>query len=114
MRIRVRLSLLANMLEYADNGSKSTVAEALCLALRHCGVKPLRLLEADDFHPPENIEKMENGVALCDEGTVLPLGWRQQTLLTSSQTGEGGWRACTRLWQQQRHKERPRWSPAPH
>jgi gluconate kinase len=29
-------------------------------------------LEADDFHPPENIEKMENGIALCDEGTVLP------------------------------------------
>lgn len=45
---------------------KSSVSEELCRRLREC-IEGVRLLEADSFHPPENIVKMKSGIALCDE-----------------------------------------------
>jgi gluconokinase len=40
---------------------KTTVGEALARTL-HC-----RFLDADDFHPPQNVEKMARGIPLTDD-----------------------------------------------
>ena len=54
---------------------KSTIAAALA------ETKGAAFLDADDFHPPENVEAMRNGVALTDE---MRLGWLETVGQTAS------------------------------
>ncbi|MBC2604894.1 gluconokinase [Pelagicoccus albus] len=49
-----------------SGSGKSTIAHALADALR------IEMLDADDFHPPENVAKMAAGRALNDEDRA---GW---------------------------------------
>ncbi|MEO1653262.1 MAG: gluconokinase, partial [Bacteroidota bacterium] len=44
-----------------SGSGKSTIGRLLGQTLR------VPFFDADDFHPPENIQKMENGIALNDE-----------------------------------------------
>ena len=44
---------------------KSSLSQALAARFEGAGV-PVRLLEGDEFHPPENVEKMRTGTPLND------------------------------------------------
>lgn len=44
-----------------SGSGKSTIGEALALRAR------LPFLDADDYHPPSNVEKMSTGIPLTDE-----------------------------------------------
>ncbi len=55
------------------------------------------LLDADDFHPPENIEKMRSGVPLTDEDRWPWLDRLNALLKDKASRGESVFLACSAL-----------------
>lgn len=75
---------------------KSTVAQRLADALR------IQMLDADDFHPPANVEKMKAGKPLNDDDRA---GWLDRLnieLRERSRNGESVALACSALKQRYR------------
>jgi gluconokinase len=54
----------------------------------------LPLIEGDDFHPPSNIQKMQEGVALTDADRQ---GWLQSLASQLGQQGAGAVMTCSAL-----------------
>lgn len=61
-------------------------------------------LDADDFHPPANIEKMRHGVPLTDADRLPWLEKNHAELLRLTQSGENIVLACSALKQSYRDK----------
>lgn len=59
-------------------------------------------LDADDFHPAENIEKMKHGVSLTDEDRVPWLAAIHAELLKCAAKDQGAVLACSALKQSYR------------
>ncbi len=75
---------------------KSTIATEIAKA------KGIRMLDADDFHPQGNIDKMSSGIPLTDEDRA---GWLQilnRELNARLATGESVVLACSALKQRYR------------
>ena len=70
---------------------KSTVGEALAQAMG------CRFLDADDFHPPANVEKMAAGVPLTDDDRWPWLDRIAEELESILRGGEHGVLACSAL-----------------
>ena len=70
---------------------KSTVGEALAQAIG------CRFLDADDFHPQANVDKMASGVALTDEDRWPWLDRIADELARILADGEHGVLACSAL-----------------
>lgn len=80
---------------------KSTVARALA------GKLSVAFWDADDYHPPTNVEKMRRGEALTDDDREPWLETLNQLLRGSSESGEsggGGVLACSALRRAYRHR----------
>lgn len=54
-------------------------------------------VDADDFHPPANVEKMHRGIALTDEDRRPWLAAIHQRLLEAARRGENVVLACSAL-----------------
>ncbi len=72
------------------------------------------LLDADDFHPPENIEKMRSGIPLTDEDRWPWLDRLNGLLREKDSNGESALLACSALKQKYRDRlaaglKDPRW-----
>jgi gluconokinase len=74
-----------------SGAGKTTVGELLARELGW------RFLEADDFHPPENIEKMRSGRPLNDEDRWPWLERLREQIKRSLATGENAVLACSAL-----------------
>lgn len=74
-----------------SGSGKSTVGEALAQSL-HC-----RFLDADDFHPPENVAKMASGVPLTDDDRWPWLDRLAEELGATLARGERAVLACSAL-----------------
>lgn len=61
-------------------------------------------LDADDFHPPENIEKMKHGVSLTDEDREPWLAAIHTELLKCAAKNQDAVLACSALKQSYREK----------
>jgi len=70
---------------------KTTVGKLLARELRW------RFIEADDFHPAANTEKMRNGLPLTDEDRWPWLGRLRQQIERSLSAGENAILACSAL-----------------
>ena len=70
---------------------KSTVGRALALRLK------ATFLDADDFHPPANVERMRAGVALTDADRAGWLDGLAARLSAAGQAGEPVVLACSAL-----------------
>ena len=78
-----------------SGSGKTTLGQALA---RHLGIP---FFDGDDFHPPENIQKMAGGVPLEDADRR---GWLVHlNELASRQTGTGAVIACSAL--KERYRE---------
>jgi gluconokinase len=75
---------------------KTTVGKLLAARLRWT------FLDADDFHPPANIEKMKHGISLTDEDRIPWLERIHAELLRVSQSGKNSVLACSALKQSYR------------
>ncbi len=75
---------------------KSTVAHALAERLR------IEMLDADDFHPPSNLEKMKSGLPLDDQDRAQWLATLNAELLQRSESGRSTILACSALKQRYR------------
>lgn len=65
-----------------------------------------RFADADDFHPPSNVEKIRNGIALDDNDRAPWLRALRQGIDGWSQTGENVVLACSALKQKYRDELR--------
>jgi|SRR4051794_21762667 gluconokinase len=74
-----------------SGAGKTTVGKLLAHELRW------RFIEADDFHPAANIEKMRNGHALTDEDRRPWLEHLRQQIERSLSAGENAVLACSAL-----------------
>lgn len=74
-----------------SGAGKTTVGELLARELGW------RFLEADDFHPPENIEKMRSGRPLNDEDRWPWLDSLREQIERSLAAGENAVLACSAL-----------------
>ncbi|WP_071518708.1 gluconokinase [Geitlerinema sp. PCC 9228] len=70
---------------------KTSVGQLLARRLR------VEFIEGDDFHPPENIAKMENGIPLTDRDRYPWLLALRQKIDTLPSQGKGGVVACSAL-----------------
>ena len=77
---------------------KTTVGELLAA---ECG---MRFYDADDYHPPANVEKMRAGVALRDEDRWPWLERLNRLLAEAVQRGESAVLACSALKQSYRER----------
>lgn len=75
----------------AAGAGKTTVGRALAGALGW------RFLDADDLHPPGNIDKIRSGVALTDEDRAPWLARTHEALLQASREGADVVLACSAL-----------------
>lgn len=75
---------------------KSTIAHALGQTLG------IQVLDADDFHPPSNVEKMRAGTPLTDEDRAPWLERLNQELHARLERGESVALACSALKQRYR------------
>jgi gluconokinase len=75
---------------------KTTVGKLLAARLRWT------FLDADDFHPPANIEKMKHGIPLTDEDRFPWLERIHAELLRLTQSGKNAVLACSALKQSYR------------
>jgi len=78
---------------------KSTIGQTLA---DHLGCP---FYDGDDFHPPENIEKMSNGIPLTDTDRAPWLS-RLQSLIHQNLKGDGVVLACSALKQRYRDQLR--------
>ena len=62
-----------------------------------------RFYEGDDFHPPENVEKMSRGIALSDQDRVPWLGRIKREIDSCSADGSNAVWACSAL--RERYRE---------
>jgi gluconokinase len=60
--------------------------------------------DADDFHPPENISKMANGIPLTDSDRVPWLGLLYQLISSSLTQNRSGVLACSALKERYRQQ----------
>jgi gluconokinase len=60
--------------------------------------------DADDFHPPENVAKMENGIPLDDSDRVPWLASLNELLSSSLKTDHPGVLACSALKERYRQQ----------
>lgn len=81
-----------------SGSGKSTMGAALAQALGHV------FADADDFHPPANVEKMRSGQALNDEDRAPWLDALNQLLVRQRQAGQPIVLACSAL--RQRYRDR--------
>jgi gluconokinase len=77
---------------------KTTVGRLLCERLGW------RFLDADDFHPPANVEKMRSGVPLNDEDRWPWLDRLNELLRDEQAAGENCVLACSALKQKYRDR----------
>jgi len=77
---------------------KSTVGKLLAARLGWA------FLDADDFHPPENIEKMKRGIPLTDADRLPWLEKIHAELVRLSSAGENAVLACSALKQSYRDR----------
>ena len=75
----------------AAGAGKTTVGRALAGALGW------RFLDADDMHPPANIDKIRSGVALTDEDRAPWLARTHEALVRASREGADVVLACSAL-----------------
>jgi gluconokinase len=75
---------------------KTTVGKILATRLHWT------FLDADDFHPPANIEKMHHGIPLTDADRLPWLGKIHAELLRQTQSGKNVVLACSALKQSYR------------
>jgi gluconokinase len=74
-----------------SGAGKTTVGSRLAARLRW------RFIEADDLHPPENIEKMRNGIALTHIDRMPWLSAVRSRMQEVAQAGESAVVACSAL-----------------
>ncbi len=74
-----------------SGSGKTTIGEALAARLRW------RFLDADEFHPPENVEKMRTGHALTDADRAPWLRRVRDELAAIMSHGESAVLACSAL-----------------
>lgn len=75
----------------AAGAGKSTVGAALAASLGW------RFIDADDFHPAANIERMRRGIGLTDEERLPWLTRVRHAILKASADGEAAVVACSAL-----------------
>ncbi|KQT57366.1 MULTISPECIES: gluconokinase [unclassified Aureimonas] len=76
-------------------GVSGSGKSTLCEALRdRCG---FRYIDADDIHPPENVEKMRAGIALTDADRAPWLAALAALLQAAGEKGEDTALACSAL-----------------
>ena len=71
-----------------------------------------KFLDADDFHPPANIEKMKRGISLTDADREPWLAAIHAALLDSAAKNQDAVLACSALKQELSREARPRNRPA--
>jgi gluconokinase len=81
-----------------SGAGKTTVGELLAERLGW------PLFDADDFHPPANIEKMRSGIALADEDRWPWLDRLNGLLKEQESKGESAFLACSALKQKYRDR----------
>jgi carbohydrate kinase (thermoresistant glucokinase family) len=81
-----------------SGAGKTTVGEALAAKLGW------RFLDADDFHPPENVAKMASGTPLEDADRWPWLDRMNEELLRSDRKGESAVIACSALKESYRRR----------
>jgi gluconokinase len=74
------------------SGSGKTAVGMGLAGVLHC-----QFLDADNFHPPANVEKMRHGIALTDEDRLPWLKNLRRELTTRLDRGETAVLACSAL-----------------